>query len=98
MYYRRELLKSVKNFLFIGVAPLIGAAMLGYLFIESIRVFADPGESYTGQELFGLGVPLVIGLGFLLLGAVILVLWRLAGHERFFSRRPLEAADPEVIA
>ncbi len=98
VYYRHQLTKSVKNFLFIGVAPLVGAAMLGYLFIESIRLFADPEESYTGQDLFGFGVPLVIGLGFLLLGVVILILWRLAGHERFFSRKPLEAADPELVA
>jgi hypothetical protein len=98
VYYRRELTRSVKNFVFIGLAPLIGAAMLGYLFIESIRLFSDPEESYTGQELIGLGVPLVIGVGFLLLGVVILVLWRLGGHERFFGRKPLEAADPEVAA
>jgi amino acid transporter len=97
VYYRHQLLSSVKNFLFIGVAPLLGSLMLGYLFVESIRVFSDPEESYTGQELFGLGVPLVIGFGFLLLGAVILILWRLAGHERFFSRKPLEAADPELV-
>ena len=31
--------------------------------------------------------PLLIGLGFLLLGAVVLVVWRLRGHERFFTRR-----------
>jgi amino acid transporter len=97
VYYRRELTRSVKNFVFIGLAPLIGGGMLAYLFIESIRLFADPAESYTGQELFGLGAPLVIGLGFLLLGVVVLILWRLAGHERFFSRRPLEAADPQAV-
>ena len=98
VYYRRELTRSLKNFVFIGLAPLIGAAMLGYLFIEAIRTFADPEESYTGQEFLGIGVPVVIGLGFLLLGGVILVLWRLAGHERFFSRRPLEAADPKLVS
>jgi hypothetical protein len=27
-YYRRELLKSVRNLLFVGVAPVIGALML----------------------------------------------------------------------
>ena len=98
VYYRRELTRSVKNFVFIGVAPLVGAAMLGYLFIEAVRSFADPEASYTGQEFLGLGVPLVIGLGFLLLGAVIMVLWRLGGHERFFSRKPLEKADPELVS
>ena len=31
IYWRRELSASVKNFLFIGVAPLIGAPALAYL-------------------------------------------------------------------
>jgi len=35
-------------------------------------------------------------MGFLLLGLVLLVLWRLGGHERFFGRRPFEAVDPAV--
>jgi hypothetical protein len=38
----------------------------------------------------------VIGIGFLALGAVLLVLWRLAGHERFFGRKAFEAVDPDV--
>jgi hypothetical protein len=55
-------------------------------------------ESYTGQEIFGYGAPLVIGYGFLLLGVVLVVLWRLVGHERFFGRRAFERVDPEVAA
>ena len=43
-----------------------------------------------------MAVPFVIGMGFLLLGVVLLVLWRLGGHERFFGRRPFEAVDPAV--
>ena len=35
IYYRKELLKSVKNFLFIGVAPVVGSTLLGYLFVIS---------------------------------------------------------------
>jgi hypothetical protein len=38
----------------------------------------------------------VIGVGFLLLGLVLLVLWRLGGHERFFGRKAFEAVDPHV--
>jgi hypothetical protein len=40
----------------------------------------------------------VIGYGFLLLGVVLVVLWRLLGHERFFGRRALESVDPDVAA
>ena len=35
VYYRRELRKSVKNFLLIGVGPIVGAILLGYLFVEA---------------------------------------------------------------
>jgi hypothetical protein len=98
IYYRRELLKSVKNFVFIGAAPLIGGVSLTYIFVESLIALADPGQSRIGGSLFGLGLPLVVGLGFLVLGAILMVLWRLSGHARFFGRRGLEAVDPEVAA
>ncbi len=96
VYYRRELLKSVKNFLFIGVGPLVGALILGYLFVKSAIDLADAENSYTGQDILGMGVPFVIGMGFLLLGLVLLVVWRLRGAERFFGRRPFEKVDPAV--
>ena len=98
IYYRRELRRSVRTFLFIGVAPLIGALTLGFLFVKSVIDLADPGASYSGGSFLGLGVPLVIGLGFLLMGALFMVVWRLGGHERFFSRRAFEAVPPDVAA
>ena len=98
IYYRHELFKSVKNFVFIGLAPVVGGLILGFLFIRSIFDLADPSASYTGGALFGLGLPLVIGLGFLLIGAIFMVFWRLFGHhESFFERRP-ETVDPDVAA
>ena len=93
IYYRHELLKSVKNFVFIGLAPVLGGLILGFLFFRSILDLADPGASYTGGSLLGFGLPLVIGLGFLILGAVLMLLWRFFGdHEAFFHRR-LETVD-----
>ena len=86
----------MKNFLFIGVGPLVGAAILGYLFVKSAIDYYDVENSYTGQTILGMGVPFVIGMGFLLLGVVLLVLWRLGGNERFFGRRPFEAVDPAL--
>lgn len=88
IFYRKELFKSAKNFLFIGVAPLLGAGLLAYLFVVSAINLSDPAASQTGGTVFGLGLPLVVGLGFLLLGAILMVLWRLWGNERFFYRRP----------
>ena len=42
VYYRHQLLRSVKNFLFIGVAPLLGAAILSYLLVKSVIDLSDP--------------------------------------------------------
>ncbi|MEI2701907.1 MAG: APC family permease [Baekduia sp.] len=95
IYYRRELTKSVRNFLMVGVAPLLGAAMLFYVFVKSCIDLSDPAEAESGA-VFGLGVPLVIGLGFLLMGAVIMLVWRFASSPAFFSRKP-EVATPGFL-
>jgi hypothetical protein len=42
-------------------------------------------------------IPVVLGLGLLLLGAVLMLVWRLMGHERFFGRRT-GVVDPDVAA
>ena len=98
IYYRRELFKSVTNFLFIGAAPFIGATLLAFLFVRSVRDLADAELSYSGSAVLGLGLPLVIGGGFLLLGAVLMVLWRINNPKGYFERRGWEAVHPEVAA
>ncbi len=98
VYYRRELTKSTKNMLLMGVGPIVGAALLAYLFVESTRSLADLDESYSGQTILGFSPPLAIGYGFLILGVILVVVWRLAGHRPFFAREPFEAVDPDVAA
>jgi amino acid transporter len=98
IYYRRELTKSVTNFLFIGVAPLTGAVTLGYLFVKATIDYANPEDSYTQSELFGVGLPTVIGIGFLALGLVLMLIWRAGGHVAFFGRNGFERVPPEVAA
>jgi amino acid transporter len=94
-YYRHELTKSARNFWLVGVAPLLGGVILIAIFVKScVDLSADDAGSTT---YFGLGSPLVIGLGFLLLGPVLMAIWYLTGHREFFRRRP-EVADPAVLA
>ncbi len=87
IYYRRELLRSVKTFLLIGVGPTLGGLMLLGIFVKSCVDLSKPENSESGDSWFGLGPPLVIGVGFLLLGVVLMVLWRFE-HPQFFRRRP----------
>jgi amino acid transporter len=97
VYYRRELTKSVKNFLFIGVGPLIGSAALGYLFVKAIIEYSKTEDSYSGSAVFGIGLPVVIGMGLLVIGFVLMLVWRAGGHEDFFGRTR-EIVDPDVAA
>lgn len=91
-FYRTQLGKSVRNAVMAGVLPLVGAGILTWVFVKScIDLSAEDAGSGT---VLGLGSPLVIGAGFLLMGPVLMVLWRLSGHREFFGRRP-EAATSE---
>lgn len=94
IYYRKELFKSVKNFVFMGLAPLLGATALIFLLIRAVPELADPTASYTGSSLLGLGLPFVIGAGTFLAGVILMFIWRLVGsRESFFGRRPFEAKE-----
>ena len=97
IYYRREVVKNARNFVMLGVAPLAGGLMLGFVFVKSCIDLADPANSESGDSWLGLGPPFVIGIGFLLMGVVLMTIWRIQGHPEFFGRKP-EVADPALVA
>jgi len=96
VYWRHHLTDSVRNFLFIGVAPLLGALGLGYLLVTSAIRLADPGDSSTGSSVLGVGMPLVIGIGFALVGVVLMFAWWAFGDRSFFRRPGFEAVPREI--
>ncbi|CAN5533427.1 hypothetical protein BH24ACT24_BH24ACT24_02680 [soil metagenome] len=73
--------------------------MLGGIFVVAVREFVVNAEdnSETGATWLGVAPPLVIGLGFLLLGVVLMLAWRIGGNPEFFRRRP-ETVPPELAA
>jgi amino acid transporter len=96
IYYRRELFKSARNAIMVGLAPLLGGLILAWVFIKSCIDLADPENSESGDSWFGLGPPLVIGLGFLLFGVVLMLLQQRA-NPAFFRSRP-EVVGPDGTA
>ena len=62
--------------------------MLTGLFVKCCFDLSEPANSESGDSWFGLGPPLVIGVGLLLVGVVLMVFWRFRGGQRFFARRP----------
>jgi len=94
-YYRRELLKSFKNFFFVGVLPVLGGAILLIVFVKAFTYYRHPANTTTLKGVFGIGTPVVIGIGSLLLGVVLMLIARIPYHE--FFKRKLEVADPSVL-
>jgi amino acid transporter len=97
VYYRRELLNSARNFVMIGVLPFLGGLMLLGILVKSCYDLSKPENSESGNSWFGLGPPLIIGIGSMLLGVVLMLWWYWSGHRDFFRRKP-EVVDPAVLA
>lgn len=95
VYYRRHLFESVHNFLLIGLGLLVGAGLLTWLLVRSVSDMSDPANSYSGTSWFGLGPPLVIGIGIALTGVIVMIVWRLRSPA-FWEERP-GVADPDLV-
>jgi amino acid transporter len=95
IYFRRELLKSARNFIYIGVLPVLGGLMLGGIFVKAFIDYSKPHAGLS-KPILGIGAPVVIGIGSLLLG-VVLMLFARVPYREFFKRKP-EVADPAVLA
>ena len=85
IYYRRELLRDARMFLSAGVLPLLGFVALAAVFVKAFHDYGQADFNYS-PPLLGVQVPIVIGVGGLLAGAV-LMLWAVAVHRDFFRRR-----------
>jgi amino acid transporter len=92
IYYRHELTKDVKTFVYAGVLPVFGGLLLLGIFVKSFLELKNPDN--TNTEFLGIGSPVVIGVGGLIVGAVLLVFARFTYRE-FFARKP-EVFDPRT--
>jgi amino acid transporter len=89
-FYRHELRKSPKTLIYAGILPLAGGLMLFYIFLRALLFNFNPDNTFT--EFFGIGAPVVIGIGALLFGAVLMLFAR--PKYRSFFRRKREVYDP----
>ena len=94
IYFRKELLKSAKNFFMGGVVPSLGGLMLTGIFVKAFIDYRGADANYSGDFL-GVGVAVAIGVGLILLGIVAMVIANVF-YPKFF-RRKWETADPGVL-
>ena len=95
VYFRRDLFKSARNFIFAGLIPLVGGVMMAYVAIKAYSYYNTSGNNYS-KPFLGIEVPIFVGIGGLVLG-IILMLASWPFFRGFFSRRPFEAANPAVL-
>ncbi|MGV9797857.1 APC family permease [Mycobacterium sp. NPDC003449] len=94
-YFRHELFTSVHNVVFKFLFPLLGGLMLAVVFVISIGESMNP-ENASGAAIGGVGLVFFIGFGVLLLGAVLMFVWRSRSPE-FFRGETLHRDTPSLV-
>ncbi len=95
-YYRRQLLKSAKNFFYVGLGPLLGGLLLLGVFIKAFIYYGHQANNYS-KDILGLGLPDVIAIAFAIIGVVLGIVFRFT-LPGFYQGRKTEVADPSVLA
>jgi amino acid transporter len=95
-YFRRELTKSLRNLVYVGVLPLIGGLVLFTLLGYDVYQQTDPSFSNVGHAWLGVGPPVAIGGIGLAVGIVLMLVQRLVAPDPFFRWKP-ETAEPGVL-
>ena len=85
IYFWKYLFTSLKTFVLVGLSSFLGGAILTFVFFKSIIDFTDPANGESGDSWFGWAPPLVIGVGLMLIGIPIMLVWW-ARHPEFFRR------------
>lgn len=92
-YFRRTWLRSVREFFFTLLFPLVGGVILAVLFVTTLIDSMDPDYG-SGSSLFGVGLVFILGMVVLLTGVAIMI-WQAIRRPAFFRGETLsiDAAD-----
>ncbi|MEY9952095.1 APC family permease [Leifsonia sp. EB34] len=99
-FYRKTLFSSARHAIMRGLFPLAGGLMLLAVFIYGVISFSAPdwltdanGKNVT---IFGIGAEAVVGVGGILIGAVLLIIWRIVRPD-FFQGRTLPRRSDDLV-
>jgi amino acid transporter len=98
--YRRTLFRSTRNLVMRGIVPLLGGLTLAVTFVYGLVQFAQPdwlqGDDGKDVTIFGIGAVAVVGVGAIVIGAVLMVIWWLRAPE-FFAGETLNRTTPILV-
>jgi amino acid transporter len=93
-YFRHDLMRSARNFLLLGLGPMLGGLMLFGIGIKA-AIYYGHAENVSSKPILGITLPLWMGIGGMVLGFVIMLASRPFFRD-YFSRR-WETAPPGVV-
>jgi amino acid transporter len=93
-YFRHELGSSARNFLLLGLGPLLGGLMLFGIGIKA-AIFYGHAENVGSKPILHITLPLWFGIGGMVLGGVIMIASR-PYFKEFFARKT-ETAPPDLL-
>ncbi len=93
-FFRRTLLSSVRNLVMQGVFPLLGGFSLLGAFGYACYLYAQPDHGYTSIK--GVGSVFLIGVGSLVLGVLLMIVWNIIAPE-FFRGQTLGKSRGDLV-
>lgn len=102
-YFRSKAFSGLRSSLELFVLPLVGGLLMAAVFIKALTVYWSPENGLT--SVFGIGTPVVIGIGGLLLGIPLMLLAQ-GKYPSYFRNETMPSlesyeqnqADPEGLA
>jgi len=93
-YYRHDLTESARNFLMLGLGPMLGGLMLFGIGIKAAFYYGH-AENVSSKPILGITLPLWMGIGGMVLGAIIMLISR--PYFRDYFSRKTETAPPGLL-
>ncbi|RLU78119.1 amino acid transporter [Streptomyces griseocarneus] len=94
-YFRGDLRRSVRDALFKGVFPVLGGVLLAAVFCKTLYDMWNPAYG-SGSSVLGVGSVFVIGVGLLVVGAVLMLLMQ-RRSPAFFRGEVLTRSTPALV-
>ncbi|MCX4823809.1 APC family permease [Streptomyces sp. NBC_01142] len=94
-YFRRDLFRSGRDFLYKGFCPILGGVLLTAVFGKTLYDMWDPAYG-SGSSVLGVGSVFVIGVGLLLLGLVLMFITE-RRSPAFFRGEVLKKETPALV-
>lgn len=100
-FYRKDLTKNARDFMMRGVVPLLGGLVLTVVFIYGLIQYAKPDwltdDEGNNVTIFGYGAVAVVGIGALVLGLIVMVIWWFMSPDYFRGRTLSRRSSSDLV-